>query len=194
MFTGIVAHLGEVTSVDVTEALSRYRIDAGPLATGMAVGGSIAVNGVCLTAVDVSGTVVELEIMAETLRRSALGELATGDGVNLERPVGLDGLFEGHIVQGHVDGTATIVDVVADGDARVMSLSASPDLMRYIVEKGSVALDGVSLTVAGTIEDGFSVALIPHTLEATTLGSKQPGDRVNVELDVIAKYVERLVS
>ena len=194
MFTGIVAHLGTVDAIEATDELSRLTVDAGSLGATMRVGGSIAVNGVCLTAVDVAEGRVELEVMAETLRRSTLGGLAEGDGVNLERPVGPDGLFEGHIVQGHIDGTATVESVAPDGDARMMGLAAGDDLLRYIVEKGSVALDGVSLTVAAAADDAFSVALIPHTLEVTTLGTKLPGDRVNVELDVIAKYVERLVS
>ena len=194
MFTGIVAHLGTVEAVDATDGLSRLRIDAGHLSSGLTVGGSVAVNGVCLTAVDVSGPHVMVEVMAETARRSTLGELAPGDGVNLERPVGPDGLFEGHIVQGHVDGTATVVDVSPDGDARVMRLSADDELTRYVVEKGSVALDGVSLTVTDTSASGFAVALIPHTLSVTTLGRRGAGGKVNVEVDVIAKYVERLVS
>ena len=194
MFTGIVAHQGEVTAIRASEELWRLAIDAGPLAPGITVGSSLAVNGVCLTAVVAVDGIVEVEVMAETLRRSSLGDLAEGDGVNLERPVGPDGLFEGHIVQGHVDGTARIRSVEPDGEARLMALDVAEDLRKYIVEKGSVALDGVSLTVAGVDNEGFTVALIPHTLAATNLGSRGRGELVNVEVDVIAKYVEKLVS
>jgi riboflavin synthase len=170
----------------------RLAIDAGHLAEGMAVGASLAVNGVCLTAVAVEGAIVEVEAISETLRRTNLGALEAGMFVNLERPVGPADLFEGHLVQGHVDGVATVRSVVAEGASRRVWLDASPEMRRYIVEKGSVALDGVSLTVTATDDTGFEVALIPHTLEVTGLGATGPGDRVNVELDVIAKYTERL--
>lgn len=193
MFSGIVTARGIIKSIAGDDSGSRLAIDAGPLAAGLAIGGSLAVNGVCLTAVGVAGTVVEVEVISETLHRSNLGALGPGMLVNLERPVGPAGLFEGHLVQGHVDGVATVRSVVAEGSSRRVWLDAPADMLRYVVAKGSVALDGVSLTVAATDHDGFEVALIPHTLEVTGLGAAAAGDRVNVELDVIAKYAEKLL-
>jgi riboflavin synthase len=193
MFTGIVAARGIVKSIAGDEAGSRLAIDAGHLAGDLAIGASLAVNGVCLTAVAVEGTVVEVEAISETLHRTNLGALGPGMLVNLERPVGPADLFEGHLVQGHVDGVAVVRSVLPEGSSRRVWLDAPGDMLRYIVEKGSIALDGVSLTVADTDDSGFEVALIPHTLEVTGLGAASAGDRVNVELDVIAKYTERLV-
>ena len=169
-------------------------IDAGPLAADASVGDSVAVNGVCLTVVSTDGDRLSFQAVGETLDRTNLGALQPGDSVNLERPVAASGRFDGHIVQGHVDGVGTVESVVADGDGRRMTISVPAPLRRYIAEKGSVAVDGVSLTVAGVTETGFEVALIPHTLAVTTLGARKPGDRVNIEVDVIAKYVERMLG
>jgi riboflavin synthase len=194
MFTGIVSGLGEVVAVEEVPAGRRMSIDVSTLADGIEVGGSIAIDGVCLTAVDRSDSVLRIDVTAETLERSTLGALQKGDRVNLERPLAPSGLFEGHIVQGHVDGVATLLSASAEGDSQRVVFEGSPGLGRYIVEKGSVAIDGVSLTVTAVEGDVFEVALIPHTLAVTTLGSKDVGDAVNIELDVIAKYVERLVT
>jgi riboflavin synthase len=189
MFTGLVQATGKVTSIDD----GRLRLEsAEPL--GLEEGDSIAVNGVCLTAAGVQGDRVDADVMAETLRRTALGALAPGSVVNLELPLRAGDPLGGHIVQGHVDGTAAVESVTEEGVARVVRVAAAQDLLRYIVEKGSVALDGVSLTVAEVDDAGFSVSLIPETLERTTFGALEPGRQLNVEVDVIAKYVEKLVD
>jgi len=188
MFTGLVQTTGTVTAI----ADGRLRLEtAQPL--GLSEGDSVAVNGVCLTAAGVAGNGIDTDVMAETLRRTALGGLAPGATVNLELPLRAGDHLGGHIVQGHVDGTAAVESITEEGFARVVRIAAPEDLLRYIVEKGSVALDGVSLTVAEVDEGGFSVSLIPETLDRTTLGSLEPGRQVNVEVDVIAKYVEKLV-
>lgn len=194
MFTGIVEQVGEVVSLEETNHGRRLvvrGVDLGELAEGA----SIAVNGVCLTAIEPGEGTVSLDIIPETLSRTNLGALENGSKVNLERPMPASGRFDGHIVQGHVDGTGTISEVrsAADGSV-VVDLSVSPDMLRYLVEKGSVTVDGVSLTVASVSDTGFTVALIPHTLEVTTLGLRTVGDTVNLELDVLAKYVERLLD
>ncbi|HLT96021.1 MAG TPA: riboflavin synthase [Acidimicrobiia bacterium] len=194
MFTGIVEHLGKVASIDTTERGRAITIDAGPITDGMAVGASVAVNGVCLTAVSIDGETLVTEVMGETLDRTSLGDLAAGDSINLERPMAANGRFDGHIVQGHVDGVGRVRSLEPDGTARRMWIDVPASLMRYVVEKGSITVDGVSLTVAGVDEAGLEVALIPHTLEVTTLGERQPGDTVNLEVDVIAKYVERMLG
>ena len=164
------------------------------LAAELAQGDSVAVNGVCLTARDPDTGAFRADVMAETLRRSSLGPLAEGDSVNLELPLRAGDRLGGHLVQGHVDGTGTVVSVAEDGFSRRVRVEAAPDLLRYLVEKGSIAVDGVSLTVAEIDDDAFVVALIPETLERTTLGEFEPGRVVNVEVDVLAKYVERLVA
>lgn len=167
---------------------------AAPLLDGTGVGASISVNGVCLTAVDVSDGTVRFDVVPETLARTGLGSLGEGDMVNLERPMPAHGRFDGHIVQGHVDGTGTVVDLTDDEDGVLLTVSVPEHLMAHIVVKGSITIDGVSLTVAGLGDGRFSVALIPHTLESTTLGSLDAGDTVNLETDVLAKYVERLLE
>jgi riboflavin synthase len=189
MFTGLVQQLGTLTSLeggrlDVTAAL------AGELA----VGDSIAVNGVCLTATAVTPAGFTADVMEETVRRTALGTLAPGDPVNLELPLRPVDRLGGHFVQGHVDGVGAVAAVVDEGFSRVVEIEADPGLMRYVVEKGSIAVDGVSLTVASLGEGTFGVSLIPETLERTTLGRASPGDSVNLEVDVLAKYVERLLG
>lgn len=193
MFSGIVTATATVKSISSDDGGARISIDAGALADDLVIGGSLAVDGACLTAVAIDGHIVGVDVMAETLSRTNLGTLAEGDSVNLERPVGPSGLFEGHIVQGHIDGVATVRSVTNEGTSRRVWLDLAPELLSYVVEKGSIALDGVSLTVTAIDEGGFEVALIPHTLEITGLTAKKEGGLVNVETDVIAKYIERLM-
>jgi riboflavin synthase len=194
MFTGIVEQLGSVTEVSENET-GRRIVLSGPGLGELPVGASIAVNGVCLTAVSTSDDTVAVDVIPETLHRTNLGTLAQASRVNLERPMPASGRFDGHIVQGHVDGVGIVSHVEKDDDGGIlMSIEVPEPLSRYLVEKGSVTIDGVSLTVAGLTPEGFSVALIPHTLEVTTLGSTGAGDTVNLEMDVLAKYVERLLK
>jgi riboflavin synthase len=193
MFTGIVEHLGAVASVALKDHGRSIVIDVGPL-DGIAVGDSLAVNGVCLTAIEVDDGVVGVEIVEETLVRSNLGDLAAGDPVNLERAMAANGRFDGHLVSGHVDGTGRIGSVSRVGDEARIAVEVPGELTRYLVEKGSVTVDGVSLTIAGTVGETIEIALIPHTLAVTTLGLRKPGDTVNLEVDVLAKYVERLLE
>ncbi|MEU3057856.1 riboflavin synthase [Streptomyces griseus] len=194
MFTGIVEELGEVTAVERLEDASRFRL-RGPVVTeGAKHGDSIAVNGVCLTVVDTADGEFTADVMAETLKRSSLGALTTGSRVNLERPMELGGRLGGHLVQGHVDGTGTIVERTPSEHWELVKVSLPPELTRYVVEKGSITVDGVSLTVVEAAADHFTISLIPTTLDLTTLGHKQPGDPVNLEVDVIAKYVERMLG
>lgn len=192
MFTGIVEGTGTVVSLEETPTGRRLVLEAAG-SDELALGASIAVNGVCLTVVETSSGRISLDVIPETLSRTNLGHLAEGDKVNLERPMPADGRFDGHIVQGHVDGTGTITSIESDGEGTVIHIEAEPELMRYIVEKGSITVDGVSLTVAGVSEAGFSIALIPHTLEITTIGLRKVGEQVNLETDVLARYVERLM-
>ncbi|MBV7673700.1 riboflavin synthase [Streptomyces halstedii] len=194
MFTGIVEELGEVTAVERLADASRFRL-RGPLVTEDAKhGDSIAVNGVCLTVVGLDGDQFTADVMAETLNRSSLGALTTGSRVNLERPMALGGRLGGHIVQGHVDGTGRIVERTPSEHWELVKVSLPGGLARYVVEKGSITVDGVSLTVVDAAPDHFTISLIPTTLVLTTLGIKQPGDPVNLEVDVLAKYVERLLG
>lgn len=188
MFTGIVADRGEVVKVEPGDGDRRIWIRSNVLAD-CATGASVAVDGVCITAVDLEGDVCRFDLSAETIARSTLGSKEPGDRVNLERPLRAGDELGGHIVQGHVDAVGTIVDVAEDGR---VELSVPAGLMRYIVEKGSVTVDGVSLTVSALHDDRFEVALIPHTLEVTTFGEMESGRKVNIEVDVLAKYVERL--
>jgi riboflavin synthase len=192
MFTGLVEATGTVSGVEADGGGARIEV-ATPLAAELRAGDSVAVNGVCLTAVEASGERFRADVMAETLRRSSLGPLASGDPVNVELPLRAGSRLGGHVVQGHVDGTGTVEDVRKDGFARVVRIACEPDLLRYVVEKGSIAVDGVSLTIASVDETGFAVSLIPETLERTTLGEAAPGRVVNLEVDVLAKYVEKLV-
>ncbi|MEV8353786.1 riboflavin synthase [Streptomyces niveus] len=194
MFTGIVEELGEVTAVENLGDSSRFRL-RGPAVTEDAKhGDSIAVNGVCLTVVDLAEGEFTADVMAETLNRSSLGALVPGSHVNLERPMAVGDRLGGHIVQGHVDGTGTVVEREASENWEIVKISLPADLTRYVVEKGSITVDGVSLTVVDAGPDYFTISLIPTTLALTTLGIKQPGDPVNLEVDVIAKYVERLMT
>ena len=188
MFTGLVAGTGKVRSLRD----GRLEVDT-PLAAELAAGDSIAVNGVCLTAIEPSVDGFAADVMPETLRRSSLGPLAEGGEVNLELSLRAGDRLGGHIVQGHVDGTGTIEYVREEGFSRVVRVAAPADLLRYVVEKGSIAVDGVSLTVSAVDDDAFEVSLIPETLERTTLGSAAPGRAVNLEVDLLAKYVEKSI-
>lgn len=197
MFTGIVTELGSIVTVTAGALGARMVLHAPATAPAMRVGDSIAVNGVCLTAVALDGPRFTVELVAETLTRTNLGELASGDSVDLERPLAADGRFDGHVVQGHVDGTGCVAVVTDDGDGRRMRVAVEPGLARYIAEKGSITIDGVSLTVTAVSQADdpwFEVALIPHTLQVTVLGGRVPGDTVNLEVDIIAKYLERLLA
>jgi riboflavin synthase len=193
VFTGIVQELGRVAGVERNGGGLRLRIDAG-LADELAAGDSVAVSGVCLTAVDPAAGAFTADLSPETVARSSLGALAEGDPVNLELPLRPADRMGGHIVQGHVDGVGTMEGVSDGGNARDVRFSAPAPLLRYVVEKGSVTVDGVSLTVTEVDDAGFSVSLIPETLARTTLGTGRPGSPVNLEVDVIAKHVEKLLQ
>jgi riboflavin synthase len=193
MFTGIVEELGEVVSVEPLQDASRLTV-RGPLVTSDAAhGDSISVNGVCLTVVSNDGGAFTADVMAETLKRSSLGVLEAGSPVNLERAVRVSDRLGGHVVQGHVDGTGTLEQVTPDEHWTVVRISLPADLTRYVVEKGSITVDGVSLTVSAVGAEWFEVSLIPTTLGLTTLGATGTGDPVNLEVDVMAKYVEKLL-
>ena len=193
MFTGLVADLGTVTAVDATDDGVRLAVRTA-LAPEISEGDSVAVNGVCLTATSIADGVFSADVMQESLRRSSLGEVVSGSSVNLELPLRASDRLGGHVVQGHVDGVAFVRSVVEDGFSRVVTFDAPAELLRYVVEKGSIAVDGVSLTVSAIDEDSFAVSLIPETLERTNLGAASPGQPVNLEVDVLAKYVEKLVT
>ncbi|MEO3823546.1 riboflavin synthase [Actinomadura sp. B10D3] len=194
MFTGIVEELGEIVAVDPLGGSVTLTV-RGPLVTEDAVhGASIAVNGVCLTVVDVKDGAFTADVIKETLDKSGLGALEPGSKVNLERPVRLSDRLGGHLVQGHVDGVGEILSREPGERWDVVTVSLPLDLSRYLVDKGSITVDGISLTVVEAADDRFSVALIPTTLVLTTLGHKQPGDPVNLEVDVVAKYVERMMG
>ncbi|MFI9581574.1 riboflavin synthase [Streptomyces sp. NPDC052236] len=194
MFTGIVEELGEVTAVENLGDASRFRLRGALVTEGAKHGDSIAVNGVCLTVVDFGDGEFTADVMAETLNRSSLGALSAGSRVNLERPMAVGDRLGGHIVQGHVDNVGTVLDRKTSENWELVKVSLPADLTRYVVEKGSITVDGVSLTVVDAGPDYFTISLIPTTLALTTLGIKQPGDPVNLEVDVIAKYVERLLG
>jgi riboflavin synthase len=197
VFTGIVEELGEVTALEHGGDMALLTVRGPKLTADAARGDSIAINGVCLTVTDAGTGQFSADVIGETLKHSTLGSLAPGQAVNLERAVRPDGRLGGHIVQGHVDGTATVLSRQPGTDWEVVRISVPPELARYIVYKGSVAVDGVSLTVSGLSDSGapwFEVSLIPETLQRTTLGFRQPGAEVNLEVDLIAKYVERLLA
>ena len=185
MFTGIVEEMGTVVERDG----DRLRIACSTVLDDVELGASIAVNGCCLTVVAFERDWWDAELTDETWSRTSLGDLAPGDAVNLERPLRLSDRLGGHLVQGHVDGVGEIVDPAPD-----LRVRCAPELLRYVVEKGSITVDGISLTVVSPLDDGFTVAIIPHTAAVTTLGRKGPGDHVNLEVDVTAKYVERLLA
>jgi riboflavin synthase len=192
VFTGLVADLGTVVAVDATADGVRLAVRTA-LAPEISEGDSVAVNGVCLTATAIAEGHFSADVMHESLRRSSLGEVGEGSSVNLELPLRASDRLGGHVVQGHVDGVGIVRSLREDGFARVVAIGAPPELLRYVVEKGSIAVDGVSLTVSAIDDDSFSVSLIPETLERTTLGAAEAGRPVNLEVDVLAKYVEKLV-
>lgn len=193
MFTGIVEAMGSITAVEETATGKRITIHEPGLLTGMELGGSVAVNGVCLTAVAAENGTVAVDVVLESLNRSNLGDLGKGDLVDLERPMPASGRFDGHIVQGHIDGVGTVISITPEGGAERVRIGVPRSLARYVVEKGSITVDGVSLTVTAVDEGWFEIVLIPHTLQVTVLGRRGVGDRVNLETDVLAKYVERLM-
>jgi riboflavin synthase len=193
MFTGLVEDLGTVVAVDVTGDGAVLTVES-QLGPQVAEGDSVAVNGVCLTATGICGQRFGFDVMHESLRRTALGGIEAGAKVNLELALRADARLGGHIMQGHVDGVGVIAGVRDDGFSRVVTIEAAPDLLRYVVEKGSIAVDGVSLTVSRIDDASFDVSLIPETLERTNLGGTSAGRTVNLEVDVVAKYVEKLVG
>jgi len=200
MFTGIVSEMGSLVSVEATDGGAVFAVNAPVTCNGLTIGDSIAVNGVCLTAIAVDRDRFTVEAIAETLQRTNLGDLGSGSFVDLERPVeATGGRFDGHVVQGHVDGVGTVTHIDSEGSSKRFRITSPPALARYLVEKGSVTVDGVSLTITAVSsvddeEPWFEIALIPHTLDVTVLGHKDVGDRANLEADILAKYVERLME
>jgi riboflavin synthase len=193
VFTGIVEELGEVVELDVTDAGARLAVQASKLAPLAQVGDSISISGACLTVVSIDNGVLRFEAVPETLSRTALGTLAVGDPVNLEDALRAGEPFGGHMVQGHVDGVGTVAAIEPEGDGYRITIQTPPGLLRYLAEKGSIGVAGISLTLAALRDDGFEVAVIPHTWKSTTVSRWKVGDPVNLEVDVIAKYVERLL-
>lgn len=194
MFTGIIEEIGSVKRVSVGGKSGSIEIAAKKVLEGTKVGDSIAVNGVCLTVTSLGSSSFTADVMAETLRRSSLGSLSLGNGVNLERAMAADGRFGGHLVSGHIDGTGTISKMQKEENAVWVHIQANSEILNLIVEKGSIAIDGISLTVAGVSDSEFSVSVIPHTAKETTLLSKKAGDTVNLENDIIGKYVQKLLG
>jgi riboflavin synthase len=194
MFTGIVEEAGEVVAIRVTGSAARLEVAARVVAEGSRVGDSIAVNGVCLTVTAREGGRLAFDAVPETLRRSTLGTLRPGDAVNLERSLAVGARLGGHIMQGHVDAMGRITALRPEGDATLVTVAAPPEIMRYVVEKGSIAMDGISLTVAACAEGDFTLSIIPHTWQVTNLRHRRVGDGVNLEVDILAKYVERLLA
>lgn len=192
MFTGLVEEVGTIATVEPRDGGARLRLAAARVIDGLAQGDSVAVDGACLTVVAIHSDGFEIDAVAETLARTALGRRAAGSRVNLERALRVGDRLGGHLVQGHVDGTGRVANVAPEGDGARVRVDAGAAIMRYVVEKGSITVDGVSLTVAARDAEGFEVALIPHTLGATTLGEAAPGREVNLEVDLVAKYVEAL--
>jgi riboflavin synthase len=193
MFTGIVKELGRVEAIEASDDGARLRIAAG-LSSDLSEGDSVAVNGACLTATSVGDGAFQADVMHQTLSLTTLGELEVSSPVNLELPLRASDRLGGHVVQGHIDGTAMVVDLASDGFAKRLRVELPDELLPYVVERGSIALEGVSLTISDLTDAGLEVSLIPETLERTTLGSLEPGDRINVECDVLARYVRRQLS
>ncbi|HBI64026.1 MAG TPA: riboflavin synthase [Clostridiales bacterium] len=194
MFTGIVEEVGEITGLRQSATSTVLGVRAKTVLGGTKLGDSIAVNGVCLTVVRLTGDGFEGDVMPETMRRTNLGALQPKSRVNLERAMAADGRFGGHIVAGHVDGTGTITDLSPEGNAVWVTVAAAPELLRYIVEKGSITIDGISLTVAYVDNTCFRVSIIPHTGQETTLLTRRPGYVVNLECDIVGKYIEKLMQ
>lgn len=194
MFTGIIEEVGTVKLIQKGAISSFIQINADTVLSDAHIGDSIAVNGVCLTVTDLTGNYFQADVMNETLSRSSLGSLKNGSPVNLERAMSAQGRFGGHIVSGHIDGTGVISSVKQDGIALWYTINTDSEILRYIVEKGSIAIDGISLTVAKVTANDFSVSIIPHTAAQTVLNSKKTGDTVNLENDIIGKYVEKFLN
>ena len=194
MFTGIVEEKGKLLNKHLQGSSSFIKIGASKVLEGTRIGDSIAVNGVCLTVTAMDDSSFTADVMPETLRRTNLGDLSSMAEVNLERAMAADGRFGGHIVSGHIDGTGTVVSLVHEGNAVVVTIEAKPEILDLIIEKGSICIDGISLTVVAVTRDNFSVSVIPHTGSETTLLDKKRGDKVNLENDVIAKYVQKLLG
>lgn len=194
MFTGIIEEIGEIKSIKKGAKSATLTIQGSVVTKDSKIGDSIAVNGVCLTATTINGSLFTADVMAETMRRSSLGELSIGSKVNLERAMAADGRFGGHIVSGHIDGCGTIRSYEREDNAVWVTIATPSNILKYIIEKGSIAIDGISLTVAYVDDNCFKVSIIPHTAGETTLLMKKPGDTVNLENDVIGKYVEKLLG
>jgi riboflavin synthase len=194
MFTGIVEEMGRILEIEPRAGGMRLRIGAQRVLAGARVGDSIAVSGCCLTAVEVGAGAFALDAVPETLSRTTLGARRVGDPVNLERPLAFDQRLGGHLVQGHVDGVGTVIEVRPEGEGTRVTFEVPRALARYVAEKGSVAVDGVSLTVAASAGDRFEIAFIPHTLRETVAGRYAPGQKVNIEVDLLARYVARLLE
>lgn len=194
MFTGIIEETGEIKRLDITGKSGRIELKAKTVLVGTKIGDSIAVNGICLTVTSISSDSFTADVMAETVRRSSLKGASAGDSVNLERAMAADGRFGGHIVSGHIDGTGEIKNIKREENAVWIKIKTSPRILSLIVEKGSICIDGISLTVAEVSDSDFSVSVIPHTLEVTVLKDRKPGDTVNLENDIIGKYVQKLMG
>ncbi len=194
MFTGIIESVGTVTSIRPAGEITRFEIEAPEIIEGVRIGDSVAVCGCCLTVVAIDAPRLSFEAIRETLEKTALGDLDVASHVNLERAMSASGRLDGHIVQGHVDGTGRTRELIRDGDDVRLFVECGSEISDYLVDKGSVAIDGVPLTVVSVGGEGFDVALIPHTLKATTLGERKSGDRVNLEADILGKYVKRYLD
>lgn len=193
MFTGLIEEMGAVRSLS-RGTLGKLVVVAGTIASGVAIGDSVAVNGACLTVTSIDGNQISFDAVPETLSRTTIGDLRPGDSVNLESSLKAGGKIGGHFVQGHVDGVGVIESSRSLGESQVIRIDAPGEVLRYVVEKGSIAVDGISLTVASCDRRGITIAVIPHTLEATTLHAKRAGDKVNLEADILGKYVEKLLG
>ncbi len=194
MFTGIIEEKGKIKAIKRGAASSVLQIAGSVIFDDLKIGDSVAVNGVCLTATKIEGGAFEADVMHETLDRTGLGSLRPGSAVNLERAMAAEGRFGGHIVSGHIDGQGTVKEIKKDDNAIWYYISAPENIMRYVVEKGSIAIDGISLTVAKELGDTFAVSIIPHTAAETTLSERKTGDKVNLENDIVGKYVEKLMQ
>jgi riboflavin synthase len=193
VFTGLVEEVGQVVEIR-RSAGAKLIVQAEKIASASVVGDSISVNGACLTVTNINGDQIAFDVVEETLSRTTLGELKRRDRVNLERSISAERLFGGHFVLGHIDGVGTVSKMERQGGSAVIKISADEEIMRYVVTKGSIAVDGISLTIADCDKQGFSIAIIPHTLENTTLGYRRVGDRVNIETDILGKYVEKFIN
>ncbi len=194
MFTGIIEEIGTVVNIERGIKSSRITIQGKKIFDDLKTGDSVSVNGMCSTAINITENTFTADIMAESMRRTSLGDLKKGSKVNLERAMQLNGRFGGHIVSGHVDGTGVILSMVREDNAVWVTVSAPDNVMRYIIEKGSITIDGISLTVAKVYSDAFAVSIIPHTAGETTLLTKKIGDRVNLECDIVGKYIEKFTE